>query len=116
MCAGRRLDIIASAVDELPARYREAFLLQVVCGWTFEAVSREIGISERMAKVYVARALMHIQHRLDAEFPVGVGGRRLPISSVLHTAHEGRGCGVGQRGGATIEIRTGPRKSRSTMP
>lgn len=74
MCAGRRLDIIASAVDELPARYREAFLLQVVCGWTFEAVSREIGISERMAKVYVARALMHIQHRLDAEFPVGVGG------------------------------------------
>ena len=25
-----------------------------------------MGISERMAKVYVARALMPIQHRLDA--------------------------------------------------
>lgn len=66
MRAGRRLEIIAREVDELPAQYCEAFLLQVVCGWTFEAVSREMGISERMAKVYVARALMYIQHRLDA--------------------------------------------------
>jgi DNA-directed RNA polymerase specialized sigma24 family protein len=43
----------------------------VVCGWTFEAVSREMGISERMAKVYVARALMDIQHRLDVEEAAG---------------------------------------------
>ena len=68
---GRRLAIIASALDELPPQYREAFLLQVICGWTFEAVSREMGISERLAKVYVARALMDIQHRLDAEEAAG---------------------------------------------
>ena len=67
MRCGRRLEVIASAVDKLPPQYREAFLLRVVCGWSFEAVSREMGISERMAKVYVARALMDIQHRLDVE-------------------------------------------------
>ena len=67
MRSGRRLAIIAIAVDELPPHYREAFLLRVVCGWSFEAVSREMRVSERMAKVYVARALMDIQRRLDTE-------------------------------------------------
>ena len=71
MRPGRRLEIIARAVDELPAHYREAFLLQVVCGWSFEAVSREMSISERTAKVYVARALLEIQRRLDAEEAAG---------------------------------------------
>ena len=71
MRSRRRLEIIASAVDELPPHYREAFLLRVVCGWSFEAVSREMGISERMSKVYVARALMDIQHRLDIEEAAG---------------------------------------------
>ena len=67
MRSGRRLAIIAIAVDELPPHYREAFLLRVVCGWSFEAVSREMRVSERMAKVYVARALIDIQRRLDTE-------------------------------------------------
>ncbi len=71
MRSGRRLEIIASAVDELPPNYREAFLLRVVCGWSFEAVSREMTVSERMVKVYVARALMEIQCRLDAEEAAG---------------------------------------------
>ena len=71
MRSGRRLEIIASAVEELPPQYREAFLLRVVCGWSFEAVSREMGVSERMAKVYVARALMDIQHRLDVAEAAG---------------------------------------------
>jgi RNA polymerase sigma factor (sigma-70 family) len=71
MRSGRRLEIIASAVDELPPNYREAFLLRVVCGWSFEAVSREMTVSERMVKVYVARALMEIQRRLDAEEAAG---------------------------------------------
>lgn len=71
MRSGRRLEIIASAVDELPPKYREAFLLRVVCGWSFEAVSREMTVSERMVKVYVARALMEIQRRLDAEEAAG---------------------------------------------
>ena len=71
MRSGRRLAIIASALDELPSHHREAFLLQVVCGWPFEAVGREMRITERMAKVYVARALMDIERRLDAEEAAG---------------------------------------------
>ena len=71
MRSGRRLEIIASVIDELPPQYREAFLLRVVCGWPFEAVSREMRVSERMSKVCVARALMDIQRRLDAEGAAG---------------------------------------------
>jgi DNA-directed RNA polymerase specialized sigma24 family protein len=71
MRSGRRLEIIATAVDELPPHYREAFLLRVLCGWSFEAVSREMRVSERMAKVYVARALMDIQRRLYVEEAAG---------------------------------------------
>lgn len=67
MTSGRRVEIIARAVDQLPRHYREAFLLRVLCGWSFEAVSREMRVSERMAKVYVVRALMDIQRRLDTE-------------------------------------------------
>ena len=67
----RRREIIASALDELPPQYREVFLLRVVCGWSIEAVSREMGISEQMAYVYVARVLMDIQYRLDAEEAAG---------------------------------------------
>ena len=71
MRSGRRLEIIASVIDELPPQYREAFLLRVVCRWPFEAVSREMRVSDRMAKVYVARALIDIQRRLGAEEAAG---------------------------------------------
>ena len=71
MRSRRRLEIIAGAIDELPPLYREAFLLRMVCGWPFDAVSREMRVSDRMAKVYVARALMDIQRRLDAEEAAG---------------------------------------------
>ena len=71
MRSGGRLEIIASVIDELPPQYREAFLLRVVCRWPFEAVSREMRVSDRMAKVYVARALIDIQRRLDAEEAAG---------------------------------------------
>ncbi len=71
MRSGRRLEIIARAVDELPPNYREAFLLRVVCGWSFEAVSQEMRVSGRMAEVYVARALMAIQRWLDAKEAAG---------------------------------------------
>ena len=71
MRSGRQLAIIASALDELPPHYREAFLLQVVCGWPFEAVGREMRISERMAGIYTSRAFMRVQRELDASASTG---------------------------------------------
>ena len=67
----RSVSLSAETVGKLPAHYREAFLLRVVCGWSFEALSRQMRVSERMGKVYVARALMYIQHRLDVEAAPG---------------------------------------------
>ena len=54
------------AIGELPRRCLEAFVLHVLKGLTFDEVGREMGISDRMAKKHVARALEYLQTCLDA--------------------------------------------------
>lgn len=61
-----RLAIVERAISELPARCRQAFLLRVVEGQRFAQVGREMGVSERMAKMHVARAMEYLQDCLDA--------------------------------------------------
>jgi RNA polymerase sigma factor (sigma-70 family) len=65
--ARQRLEIIEQALEHLPARCLEAFILRVVQGLPFDEVGREMGISGRMAKIYVARALAHLQASLKDE-------------------------------------------------
>ncbi len=55
--ARQRLERIEVAVGQLSSRCRDAFVLRVVQGRPFDEVGREMGISGRMAKIYVARAL-----------------------------------------------------------
>lgn len=62
----QRLAIVERAISELPARCRQAFILRVVEGLRFAQVGREMGVSERMAKMHVARAMEYLQHCLDA--------------------------------------------------
>lgn len=64
-CAEEQLQMIADAIAELPPRCRHAFSLRVLRGLPFDDVGREMKISARMAKIYVARTLAYIQHRLD---------------------------------------------------
>lgn len=65
-----RLAIVERAIRELPPRCRQAFLLRVVDGLRFARIGREMGITERMAKVHVARAMEYLQHCLElAEAP-----------------------------------------------
>lgn len=64
--ARQRLAIVERALDELPPRCLEAFRLRVLNGLRFEEVGREMRISDRMAKTYVARALQYLQSCLDA--------------------------------------------------
>ena len=64
--ARQRLAIIERAMDELPPKCRKAFTLRVLNGMTFEEVGREMGMSDRQAKTYVARALESLQDCLDA--------------------------------------------------
>jgi RNA polymerase sigma-70 factor (ECF subfamily) len=62
----QRLAIVERAIGELPPRCLEAFNLRVLCGMRFEDVGREMRVSERMAQIYVARALEYLQSCLDA--------------------------------------------------
>lgn len=64
--ARERLEIVERAIEELPPRCLEAFVLHVLQGTTFDEVGREMGISGRMAKKHVARALEYLQTCLDA--------------------------------------------------
>jgi len=60
-----RLSLISDAVQELPPKCRLAFLLRIVRCLPFEDVGQEMGISSRMAKIYVARTLELLRNRLD---------------------------------------------------
>jgi len=61
-----RLSILEAAIDRLPPRCLDAFVLHVLEGLTFAEVGREMRISTRMAQKHLARALEYIQSRLDA--------------------------------------------------
>lgn len=63
--ARERLAIVEAAMGNLPARCLEAFILHVIKGLTFDEVGREMGISGRMAKKHMARALEYLQTCLD---------------------------------------------------
>jgi RNA polymerase sigma factor (sigma-70 family) len=69
--AQEHLAIVEGAIEELPPRCLEAFILHVLQGKTFDAVGREMVISGRMAKKHVARALEHLQKCLDASHETG---------------------------------------------
>lgn len=69
--ARERLQIVERAIGELPPRCLEAFVLHVLQGLTFDEVGREMGISDRMAKKHVARALEYLQTCLDAASETG---------------------------------------------
>ncbi len=69
--ARQRLEIIQQAIGTLPPRCRDAFMLRVVQGRPFDEVGREMGISGRMAKIYVARALAFLHASVDESAPRG---------------------------------------------
>ena len=67
----QRLAIVERALGELPPRCLEAFTLRVLDGMRFDDVAREMGISDRMAQIYVARAVEYLQCCLDAADAAG---------------------------------------------
>ena len=71
---GQQMAILRRALDELTPKCLEAFHLRVLQEMSFDQVGAQMGISARMAKKYVARALEHCQHSLDDED----GTRRRP--------------------------------------
>jgi RNA polymerase sigma factor (sigma-70 family) len=64
--ASQRLELLEKAIGELPPKWLEAFILRVLEERSFREVAERMNIGERMAMVYVARALEHCQNYLDA--------------------------------------------------
>jgi RNA polymerase sigma factor (sigma-70 family) len=57
--------VVRAAVEELPAKCRQAFLLHRLHDLSCEEIAARLGIRERMVRRYVARALDHVRLRLD---------------------------------------------------
>lgn len=55
------------AVDALPPRTREVFLLHRVEGLTYKAIAEQLGIGARTVEWHIAEALVRIRRALDDE-------------------------------------------------
>jgi RNA polymerase sigma-70 factor (ECF subfamily) len=63
--AQQELQLLRDAVDELPERCRLAFRLHKLEDRSFEEVATRMGISERMVRKFITRALLYIRLRRE---------------------------------------------------
>ncbi len=63
----QQIQRLEALLGELPPKCRQAFVLNRFYGMDFAAVAEQMGVSERSARVYVERALLHCRERLDEE-------------------------------------------------
>lgn len=61
-----RLRILSEAVDALPPRCREVFLMSRLDGLANGEIARRLGISRNMVEKHIIKAMLHCRHRLDA--------------------------------------------------
>lgn len=75
-CAGEQMvAVLKTALDELPAKCREIFVLHRVEGFSRAEIAIRTGLGERMVRLYMARALEHLRRRVDE---ASEGRRSLP--------------------------------------
>jgi RNA polymerase sigma-70 factor (ECF subfamily) len=63
--AAEEVDLIERALEELPSKYRRAFLLRRFEGWTTEKIAKELFEKKRMVRNYVARTAIYCQLRIE---------------------------------------------------
>lgn len=59
------LDVLRRAIDELPARRREIFLLHKAENLSYAAIATRLGIAKNTVVVQMVRALAHCRRRLE---------------------------------------------------
>lgn len=59
------MKVLMAAVEELPAKCRQAFLLHRFHDLHIEEIAARMNIGACMVRRYIARALDHLRHRLD---------------------------------------------------
>ena len=57
LTAGQRAGQLREALEQLPARWRTAVILQYRYGLTYEEIADRLGVSSNMVKKYLAQAL-----------------------------------------------------------
>lgn len=63
--AQQELELIKDALRGLPEKCRRAFLLHVFAEHSVQDIARQMGLSDRMIRHYVARAMAACRQRLD---------------------------------------------------
>jgi RNA polymerase sigma factor (sigma-70 family) len=71
----QEVEIVRRLVGELPPKCRRAFLLHRVHGAEFSEIAKEMGLSERMVRHYVLRAVLYCRAGLDAAQSCKESGR-----------------------------------------
>lgn len=66
MLAREQLAVVRAGLEELPERVRSAFLLHRLKGLSCAEIGATMGLSERMIRNYVVKAMVHCRLRLDA--------------------------------------------------
>jgi RNA polymerase sigma factor (sigma-70 family) len=71
LAARQELDLVSAALAELPPRCREAFLLSRNEGWSTQQIGSHLNVTDRMVRLYLVRALEHIQLAVSRPTPRG---------------------------------------------
>jgi len=56
---------LGSALEQLPARWRTALILQYRYGLTYREIGDRLGVSSNMVKKYLAQGLAHCRRHMD---------------------------------------------------
>lgn len=64
VAAGQELAVLLEAVEQLPAKCRYAFIMHRFYGHELSEVAQLMGLSERMVRIYVERAMVFCRERL----------------------------------------------------
>ncbi len=64
LIAQEKLDLVTQAIEELPLRCKEVFLLRKVEQLEVAEITERLGISRNMVEKHLRRALLHCQTRL----------------------------------------------------
>ena len=73
--SAQEVEIVRRLIGELPPKCRHAFLMHRVHGAEFSEIAQEMGLSERMVRHYVLRAVLYCRAGLDAAQSCKESGR-----------------------------------------